>query len=87
MAQYQFPLNSYAGDGRCHSAPRGTFGHECGKPATSLGTNAMAFRTGFCADCIAAGIETAGFTFEYIASRETDDSYAYITTRAFRIAA
>lgn len=87
MAQFQFPLNTYAGDGRCHSARRGSFGHECGKPATILGTNASAFRTGFCADCVAAGIETAGFTFEAIVSRETDDHYAYVTTRILRIAA
>lgn len=77
---YQFPLNTYAGDGKCHSAPRGSYGHECSKPATHIGTNANAWRTGICSECLAAGIETAGFTFEPIKSRDTDGAFAYVVT-------
>lgn len=78
--KYQFALDTYAGDGKCHSAPRGTYGHECGKPATHLGTNKNAWRTGFCAECIAANIETSGFTFEAIKTRATDSAFAYVVT-------
>lgn len=80
MAQYQFPIASYAGDGLCHSAARGSYGHECRKPATHIGTNDMAFRTGICAKCLENGIETAGYRFERIVSRDTDDTFAYIKT-------
>jgi hypothetical protein len=81
MGKYQFALNSYAGDGLCHSASRGSYGHECGKPATHIGTNGNAFRTGFCAACIAAGIETSGFSFEAIKSRAVERGFAFIETR------
>ena len=33
----QAPTNSYATDGKCHNAEPGTYGHECGKPATWIG--------------------------------------------------
>lgn len=81
MTQYQFALNSYAGDGLCHSAARGSYGHECGKPATHIGTNSNAFRTGFCVACIGAGIETSGFSFEPIRSRAVESGFAFVTTR------
>lgn len=61
---------SYATDGRCHNAEPGTFGHECGKPATWIGTKkqapeahpAPAFRSGFCDDCKANGYEAKQFS-------------------------
>jgi hypothetical protein len=79
--QYQFATNSYAGDGKCHCSARGSYGHECGKPATHIGTNSNAFRTGFCAECIMAGIETGGFNFEAIKRRDTEGAFTYIETR------
>lgn len=78
--KYQFAIDTYAGDGKCHSAPRGSYGHECRRPATHIGTNKNAFRTGFCAECIANNIETSGFTFEAITKRETDGGFAYLVT-------
>ena len=39
---------SYATDGKCHNAEPGTFNHECGKPATWIGTKENGFRSGFC---------------------------------------
>jgi hypothetical protein len=49
--------NLYATDGFCHNANRGTYGHECGKPATWLGTKASGFKSGFCSACKADGDE------------------------------
>lgn len=49
--------NSYATDGRCHNAQPGTYGHECGKPAVWLGTNAKPFTMGFCDNCKRHGYE------------------------------
>jgi len=50
--------NSYATDGRCHNANRGTYGHECGKPATWIGTNKRTgFRSGYCDHCKRYGDE------------------------------
>jgi len=57
MTQFQFALNTYAGDGLCHNANSGTYGHECGKPAELIGTNDNAFRTGFCSHCAKHGSE------------------------------
>ena len=59
---------SYATDGKCHNANRGTFGHECGKPATWIATKAAEwkmsadplFRVGFCDDCKEHGDERHG---------------------------
>jgi hypothetical protein len=51
-----------ATDGRCHNANRGTFNHECGKPATWLGTKPSGFQSGFCDDCKTGGDERGGFT-------------------------
>lgn len=51
---------SYATDGKCHNANHGTYGHECGKPATWLGTSARGFVAGFCDDCKEHGDERHG---------------------------
>ena len=48
---------SYAADGKCHNANYGTYGHECGKPATWIGQNAKGFRSGFCDHCKEHGDE------------------------------
>ena len=47
----------YATDGQCHNAEPGTYGHECGKPATWLGTDRNGFVSGFCDDCRQHGWE------------------------------
>lgn len=59
----------------CHAAEPGTFGHECGKTATWIGTKvarghtpgtygatveALTFRGAFCAECKAHGFEAKG---------------------------
>lgn len=50
--------NSYATDGKCHNSNRGTFGHECGKPATWIGTTRRTgFMSGYCTKCKAYGDE------------------------------
>jgi len=54
--------NSYATDGRCHNANRGTYGHECGKPATWLSESASGFSSGFCDRCKKDGDEARGRT-------------------------
>lgn len=51
----------YARDGKCHNANHGTFGHECGKPASWIGTKANGFRSGFCDRCKQDGDERHGF--------------------------
>lgn len=53
--------DTYAIDGLCHNAEPGTFGHECGKPATWLGTKLDGFRSGFCDTCKAEGFEAARY--------------------------
>lgn len=50
-------MTTYATDGRCHNANRGTFNHECGKPAMWIGTKANGFRSGYCLRCRAEGDE------------------------------
>lgn len=47
----------YATDGQCHNAEPGTYGHECGKPATWLGAFPSGMVSGFCSDCKARGTE------------------------------
>jgi hypothetical protein len=47
----------YATDGKCHNAEPGTFGHECGKPATWLGTTPGGFMSGYCDRCKENGTE------------------------------
>lgn len=49
--------NLYAVDGLCHNAEPGTYGHECGKPATWLGRRAGGDWSGYCDDCKANGYE------------------------------
>jgi len=51
---------SYATDGKCHNAEPGTYGHECGKPAVWIGTDANGFASGFCDDCKRNGWERHG---------------------------
>lgn len=48
---------TYATDGKCHNANRGAYGHECGKPATWIGTTRNGFRSGFCCHCKEHGDE------------------------------
>lgn len=49
--------NLYATDGRCHNSNRGSFGHECGKPARWLGTGRNGFKSGYCDRCKQVGDE------------------------------
>lgn len=59
---------SYADDGKCHNANRGTYGHECGKPATWIATQVRPqspggmFSSGFCDDCKRGGDEAREFS-------------------------
>lgn len=55
-------LRNYATDGKCHNAEPGTYGHECGKPAVWIGTDAKGFSSGFCDDCKLNGYERHQFT-------------------------
>ncbi len=48
---------NYETDGKCHNAQPGTYGHECGKPATWVGTTYTGFRSGFCDECKHNGYE------------------------------
>lgn len=43
------------GTARCINAEPGTFNHECGKPATWIGTAASGSRACFCDACKAGG--------------------------------
>lgn len=52
---------TYATDGKCHNADYGTYGHECGKPATWIGMTAKGRRSGFCDRCKAVGDERTQF--------------------------
>ena len=52
---------SYATDGKCHNAEPGTYGHECGKPATWIGTKSNGYRSGFCDHCKEHGWEASDF--------------------------
>lgn len=54
------PLPGYGQDGKCHNAQHGTYGHECGKPATWIGTTATGFKSGFCSECKESGHEARG---------------------------
>ena len=49
--------NPYAVDGKCHNAERGTFNHECGRPATWIGKTRKGFESGFCDHCKQYGYE------------------------------
>jgi hypothetical protein len=48
---------SYATDGNCHNAQKGSYNHECGQPAKFIGTTKTGFRSGFCAYCRKHGDE------------------------------
>jgi hypothetical protein len=63
-----YATTTYATDGLCHNAEQGTFGHECGKPATWIGTQETGFRSGFCDDCKAHGWEAKGRTWTRVAA-------------------
>lgn len=64
-------VSSYV-DGRCHNAQRGTYGHECGKPAVWVGRKFVfesylwgqkfVFESGFCDDCRHHGDEAKAFS-------------------------
>lgn len=61
--------NLYAIDGLCHNAETGTYGHECGKPATWIGTKPGGWACGFCDHCKEHGAERHGFeTWERVQS-------------------
>jgi hypothetical protein len=47
--------------GLCHNAQLGTYGHECGRPATWLATKASGWQSGFCNRCKEHGDERHGF--------------------------
>ncbi len=49
--------NAYATDGFCHNANSGTYGHECGKPATWIGVNRDGWASGYCSHCKKYGHE------------------------------
>ena len=71
--------NLYATDGKCHNAERGTYGHECGKPATWLGTDQKSgFISGFCDACKTNGYEARGKAFSRI--QHTVDKVPYVDT-------
>ena len=55
-------INTYATDRLCHNAEPGTFNHECGKPATFIGTRADGFASGFCDACKTNGSEASRCT-------------------------
>lgn len=71
--------NRYATDGKCHNAQRGTFNHECGAPATWIGTNGNAFASGFCDWCKEHGDDRHGLRWE----RRADWEYR-LSGAAFR---
>lgn len=48
---------TYATDGKCDNVEPGTFNHECGRPATWVGTHPNGFKSGYCDDCRAFGYE------------------------------
>jgi len=50
-------MGDYAIDGKCHNAQRGSYGHECGRPAVWIGETASGFRGGFCSECRRYGDE------------------------------
>lgn len=53
---------TYATDGKCHNSNAGTFGHECGRPATWLGQKPNGYQSGFCDQCKEHGDERHAFT-------------------------
>lgn len=57
LSKIQTLSNLYAVDGFCHNANRGTYGHECNKHATWIGTNERGFSSGYCSHCKEHGDE------------------------------
>jgi hypothetical protein len=54
---------TYATDGKCHNSNRGTFNHECEKPATWIGTSKVnKHQSGFCDECKEIGDEAYGYS-------------------------
>lgn len=54
---------------RCHNAEPGTYGHECGKPATWVGTSeyqGTIYRLGFCDHCKRHGYEGSKYADDKI---------------------
>lgn len=51
-----------SGAARCVNAEPGTFDHECGKPATWIGTKRSGFQACFCEQCKVTGWDAAGVT-------------------------
>lgn len=61
-------MASYATDGICHNANRGTYGHECGKPAVWNADKPSSlycgtpFTSSFCDRCKLTGDEAREFS-------------------------
>jgi len=51
------PYGMTANGARCVNAQPGTYGHECSKPATWIGTEKNGFQACYCAACKAHGYE------------------------------
>lgn len=51
------------GTAYCTNAAKGTFGHECSKPAKWIGKKPTGFEACFCTDCKDRGSERFGYTF------------------------
>lgn len=54
---------TYATDNICHNSNKNTYGHECGKPATWIGTKSNGFQSGRCDHCKQYGDERHGYQF------------------------
>ena len=59
----------YPRHGSCSNANRGTYGHECGKPAAWLGTRPNGFQSGRCDRCRREGDERFGFHFSRLTTQ------------------
>jgi hypothetical protein len=82
--------NLYAADGFCHNANYGTYGHECGKPASWIGVTPKGFRSGFCSHCKQNGDEARQCTsWEPVKPTFTDTcletAYGTTTRLSFQI--
>lgn len=75
-------MGLYASDGLCHNAETGTYGHECGKPATWIGTKPGGWQSGFCDRCKEHGAERHGFLIWKRVRSESYDNETYLRLRA-----
>ena len=50
-------FKSNDGTYRCRNAEPGTFGHECGKPATWVGVKESGYEASYCGSCKETGTE------------------------------